>query len=88
MVHNEATNLIQLAMGLVTDLGLNRWPSDFGKASFAMFRDASVQPGKGPWRKKHSLGEMRAVLGMFYVTSLYVCPPPHPLFFLDIVESY
>lgn len=66
MAHTEATHLIQLAMGLVVNLGLNRWPSDFGKAP------------KGAWmKKKHSLEEMRAVLGTFYVTSLYVpkkCP--------------
>lgn len=70
MVNTEATNLIQLAMGLVIDLGLNRWPSDFGKASLLMCKDAATQIGKGPWRKKHTLEEMRAALGTFYVTSM------------------
>lgn len=69
MAHNEATSLIQLAMGLVVDLGLNRWPSsDFG---------AKAPKGAGRRKNKHSLEEMRALLGTFYVTSLYV-PPPLP----------
>lgn len=82
MLNTEATMLIQLAMGLVIDLGLNRWPSDFGKASFAMFKDAASSSYVGggssssnkalpKWRnKQHTLEEMRAALGTFYVTSL------------------
>lgn len=58
MINSEATSLIQLATGLVIDLGLDRRPSDFGSGA--------------AWRKEHSLDEMRAALGAFYVTSLYV----------------
>lgn len=58
MVNSEATNLIQLATGLVIDLGLDRRPSGLGSGA--------------AWRKEHSLEEMRAALGAFYVTSLYV----------------
>ncbi|KAF3768090.1 hypothetical protein M406DRAFT_289423 [Cryphonectria parasitica EP155] len=60
-----------LAMSLVIDLGLNRWPMDFGKANFMMLKDAIVSTGiKGPWKKKHTVEEMRAALGTFYVMSL------------------
>lgn len=72
MIDSQATNLIQLAVALVIDLGLNRYPLDFGKANFMMLREAAVASGeKSPWRNKtHTLSEMRAALGTFYVCSL------------------
>lgn len=78
LTESQATNLIQLALALVMDLGLNRWPIDYGKATFLMFREvainsgdrAAILPGSASWKKKHSLDEMRAALGTFYVTSL------------------
>lgn len=80
LIESQATNLIQLAVSLVIDLGLNRWPLDFGKATFLMLKEGAVNvnsgeraamaSGKTPWKKKHSLDEMRAALGTFYVTSL------------------
>ncbi|KAL1882941.1 hypothetical protein Daus18300_000579 [Diaporthe australafricana] len=69
-VESQATNFIQLAVALVIDLGLNRWPLDFGKAAFLMLRDAAAHTGvKRFWNKDHTLDEMRAALGTFYVTS-------------------
>lgn len=53
------------------DLGLSRWPLDFGKASSLMLKDAASQTGlKRYWSKEHTLDDMRAALGTFYVTSL------------------
>lgn len=73
MVTTQATTLIQLAMGLVIDLGLNRWPSE---ATSVLMKNVAAHLGNGPWRKKHTLEEMRAALGAFYVTSLYVNRSP------------
>ncbi|KAK2613327.1 hypothetical protein N8I77_000248 [Diaporthe amygdali] len=70
-IDSQATNFIQLAVALVIDLGLNRWPLDFGKASFLLIKDAASHTGiKKFWNKTHTLDEMRAALGTFYVTSL------------------
>lgn len=53
------------------DLGLSRWPLDFGKASSLMLKDAAIQTGtKRYGNKDHTLDDMRAALGTFYVTSL------------------
>lgn len=72
MVDSQATNLIQLANALVIELGLNRWPLDYGKANFLMLRGASTVLNSRTlsWSRKHTLDEMRAALGTFYVTSL------------------
>lgn len=71
LIEPQATNLIQIAAALVIDLGLNRWPLDFGKARFLMLKEAAMSSGeKLPWNKQHTLDEMRACLGTFYVTSL------------------
>lgn len=73
MVDSQATNLIQLANALVIDLGLNRGPIDYGKANFLMFKEPSASvTGRCPWKRKHTLDEMRGALGAFYTTSLYV----------------
>lgn len=70
-IDSQATNFVQLAVALVIDLGLSRWPLDFGKASSLMLKDAVAQTGiKRYWSRDHSLDDMRAALGTFYVTSL------------------
>ena len=70
-IDSQATNFVQLAVALVIDLGLGRWPLDFGKASSLMLKDVVSHKGlKGHWSKEHSLDDMRAALGTFYVTSL------------------
>ncbi|KAK7743268.1 hypothetical protein SLS53_004353 [Cytospora paraplurivora] len=70
-MESQATNFIQLAVALVIDLGLNRWPWDFGRASSLMLKDVATEVGmKKHLDGKHSLDEMRAALGTFYVTSL------------------
>lgn len=70
-IDSQATNFVQLAVALVIDLGLSRWPLDFGKASSLMLKDAVIQAGtKRYWHKDHTLDDMRAALGTFYVTSL------------------
>lgn len=77
MIDCQATNLISLANALVIDLGLNRWPLDYGKANFLMFKEGSTTPlnSRAPWKQKHTPDEMRAALGAFYTTSLCVIPP-------------
>lgn len=71
MVDSKATNLILLAHALVIDLGLNRWPLDYGKANFLMFKESSMSlDGRPTWKRKHTLDEMRAALGTFYTMSL------------------
>ncbi|KAJ4390949.1 hypothetical protein N0V93_004548 [Gnomoniopsis smithogilvyi] len=71
MVDSQATNLIQLANAMVIDLGLNRWPIDYGKANYLMFKEGSISPkGRTPWKRKHTPDEMRAALGAFYTASL------------------
>jgi hypothetical protein len=69
---SQATNFVQLAVALVIDLGLSRWPLDFSKPSSIMLKDAASQQrgGKRYWSKEHTLDDMRAALGTFYVTSL------------------
>lgn len=71
---SQATNLTQLAMALVIELGLNRWPMDFGRATVMMLKGgpsmSAIGRGKYSFRKKHTLDEMRASLGTFYVSSL------------------
>lgn len=75
MVDSQATNLIQLANALVIDLGLNRWPIDFGKANILMFKEGPLPlNGRSTWKGKHTPDEMRAALGTFYTTSLCVIP--------------
>lgn len=70
-IDSQATNFVQLAVALVIDLGLSRWPLDFGKPSSLMLRDAATQTGiRRYWNKNHTLDDMRAALGTFYVTSL------------------
>ncbi|KAK7717736.1 hypothetical protein SLS63_010691 [Diaporthe eres] len=70
-IDSQATNFVQLAVGLVIDLGLSRWPLDFGRASSLMLKDAAIQTGtRRYWNKDHTLDDMRAALGTFYVTSL------------------
>lgn len=63
MPPSEATNLLQLAMGLVTQLGLDRRPSILHSSSAPAPKDHGAKP-------QHTLEEMRAVLGTFYVSSL------------------
>lgn len=72
MVDSEATNLIQLANALAIDLGLNRWPLDYGKSNFLMFKDVAIVSNHKTiaWKRQHTLDEMRAALGTFYTTSL------------------
>lgn len=73
MIDTQATNLIQLANALVIDLGLNRVPLDYGKANFLMLRDGSKSVnGPTPWKRKHTSDEMRAALGAFYTSTLYI----------------
>lgn len=68
---SQGTNFVQLAVALVIDLGLNRWPLDFGRPSFLMLKEVATHSGmKKHLGRKHSLDEMRAALGTFYVTSL------------------
>lgn len=72
-MESQATNLTQLAIALVIELGLNRWPMDFGRATVMMLKGAHMPAtgnGKTSFRKKHTLDEMRAALGTFYVSSL------------------
>lgn len=70
-IDSQATNFVQLAVALVIDLGLSRWPLDFNKASSLMLKDAVSQtPVRKYWNREHSLDDMRAALGTFYVTSL------------------
>lgn len=71
LMDSQATNFVQLAVALVIDLGLNRWPLDFGRASFLMLKEVATHSGMNKHLdRKHSLDEMRAALGTFYVTSL------------------
>lgn len=72
MLDSQATTLIQLANALVIDLGLNRWPLDYGRANFIMLREASgaLNNKVEGWKKEHTHDEMRAALGTFYTTSL------------------
>lgn len=71
MIDSQATNLIQLANALVIDLGLNRWPLDYGRANVIMLKEAAItKNGRMQSWRKHTLDEMRAALGTFYTTSL------------------
>lgn len=67
---NQATGLVQLSVGLVADLGLNRQPIIANGTPYSLLNEA-VESTKGLQpRPYHTSDEMRAVLGCFYMTSL------------------
>ena len=73
-LNSKITTLMQLAIGLVVDLGLNRLPRQQNRASDALVNEPAVLLKPRNLGADHTLQEMRAGLGCFYLISL--CVPP------------
>lgn len=65
----QATNLLQLMIALVIDLDLNKAPKRPGFLPGSLVEDVSRDKGVAV-RPPHTLEEMRALLGCFYLNSL------------------
>lgn len=74
------TPILQLAIGLVVDLGLQRAPATMRLIPTSLVNDTlATLKGKGFGQKEHSLEDMRAVLGCYYICALWVSDPPHSM---------
>ncbi|KAH8813127.1 hypothetical protein F5884DRAFT_787485 [Xylogone sp. PMI_703] len=65
LYHSQLTTFIQLAVGIVADLGLNKSPNVIDRARFS-----SVRITRDSTIKIRTSEERRAVLGCFYLTSV------------------
>lgn len=65
------TSLIQLALGIVVDLGLTRHPQDFAMGPHPLVQEAKqMMKGTATAKTEHTLDDMRAMLGCFYESSV------------------
>jgi len=67
---STVTAIMQLAIGLVIDLGLHRPPGLPKRGSSALVSDAAVILKAGISGREHTLQDRRAGLGCFYIISL------------------
>ena len=73
--YSAFTSVLQLATGLASDLGLNQPPAKVDRHNFVLLTINGVQGGSTA-SCQHTNEERRALLGCFYVTSVYGCSPP------------
>ena len=68
------TALLQLAITLLVDLGLNKLPDDASRRQQTVMDDARIASGFGASTdsRSHTAEEQRAFAGCFYLTSVYV----------------
>lgn len=64
------TSLLQLAIGMAGDLGLIRCPESPGPAYRSIVEDAANLRNDVQARNRHTNADRRAVLGVFYITSM------------------
>lgn len=64
------TSLLQLAIGMAGDLGLTRCPESPGPAYRSIVEDAANLRNEVQARNRHTNADRRAVLGVFYITSV------------------
>ena len=68
-IESQATDLLHLASTLVLDLGLHQAPSPYGTGRQSFLPDA-IRKLKGSASHGHTLEDMRAILGFFYLNSV------------------
>ncbi|KAI6367493.1 hypothetical protein MCOR25_004910 [Pyricularia grisea] len=69
-MESKATPLLQMAIGMVVDLGLNKPPLSINNlAPFSLLNEALRRHPHLRGKAAHSNDDMRALLGCFYVTS-------------------
>lgn len=68
-IESQATDLLHLASTLVLDLGLHQAPSPYGTGRQSFLPDA-IRKLKGSANHGHTLEDMRAMLGFFYLNSV------------------
>ncbi|TLD19622.1 hypothetical protein PspLS_09446 [Pyricularia sp. CBS 133598] len=69
-MESKATPLLQMAVGIVVDLGLNKAPLSVNNlAPFSLLNEALRRHPHLRGKASHSNDDMRALLGCFYVTS-------------------
>ncbi|KAB5555075.1 hypothetical protein GE09DRAFT_1173873 [Coniochaeta sp. 2T2.1] len=71
-VAGQVTNLFQLAVALVMDLELNRPPRNAVFTSGSLVDEATRTSGMEGRRASHTLEDLRALLGCFYICSIYM----------------
>jgi hypothetical protein len=69
----QATNILQLAVGQVIELGLHRAPASRNKLQCWLADEAATLKGQKA-NTTHSLEGIRAMLGWFYIASVFVIP--------------
>ncbi|KAH7207278.1 hypothetical protein DER44DRAFT_779033 [Fusarium oxysporum] len=67
---SKDTSLVQLALGLVGDLGLTKLPGIPGPTSGSIVEDAAHLRKDVQARAQHASGDRRTVLGVYYITSI------------------
>lgn len=67
----QMTNLIQLALALIVDLGLNKAPNQYDRQKMATFATDQAH-GEVPLPYMRTSDERRTLLGYFYMASVYV----------------
>lgn len=69
-MESKATPLLQMAIGIVVDLGLNKAPLSINNlAPYSLLNEALRRHPHLRGKASHSNDDMRALLGCFYVTS-------------------
>ncbi|KAK4235718.1 hypothetical protein C8A03DRAFT_17567 [Achaetomium macrosporum] len=66
---SQATDLLHLASTLVLDLGLHKPPNPYGAGRQSFLPDA-IRKVKGLAKYGHTLEDMRAMLGLFYLNTV------------------
>lgn len=69
-VASQVTNLLQLAIALVMDLELNRPPRNAGFLPGNLVEEVAKARGVYRGRPPHTLADIRALLGCFYISTL------------------
>ncbi|KAL5607087.1 hypothetical protein FOBRF1_007584 [Fusarium oxysporum] len=72
---SKDTSLVQLALGLVGDLGLTKLPGIPGPTSGSIVEDAAHLRKDVQARAQHASGDRRTVLGVYYITSILLARP-------------
>lgn len=70
----QATNILQLAVGQVIELGLHKAPALRNKVQCCLVDEATAILKGIKANATHSLEEIRAMLGCFYIASMCVIP--------------
>ncbi|KAI2768047.1 hypothetical protein F4815DRAFT_450938 [Daldinia loculata] len=69
-VHAHDSSLMQLAIGMAGDMGLNRPPDSQTMPSRCIIEEAAILVRGMNIRREHTHAERRALLGVFYISSV------------------